>query len=101
MERFHRVPRRREPAFSADSKNRKNGSDNEKTVLAARVRAESDANEVYVEGEGYSVYDAEHRVRQGDTPGNPAGLPPRPLYPEGRYSEESARFESRGDAAGI
>jgi len=32
-------------------------------------------------------------------------LPARPvlgaLYPRGRYSEEPARFESRGDAAGI
>lgn len=25
----------------------------------------------------------------------------RALYPRGRYSEEPARFESRGDAAGI
>lgn len=74
-----------------------------KTVPASRARAMSDANEVKGAGRGCTA--AVRRGTSCTTRGQPrlpgCQLLPRPLYPEGRYSEELARFESRGDAAGI
>lgn len=43
---------------------------------------------------------AEHRIRHKGA-SLPASFPSGHCISGGRYSEESARFESRGDAAGI